>query len=146
MLQELFSQIQYNGSALVQMDLAWADLYKLQGEFKTAENHIRAAISSAQATRFVRGELLCLVSLFWLQLINLRRIDKAVYTFFRAMTNAEIRRNEGLRLIFDYLGKVLKIPYMWLRRKRYSLAGTATLNTKVEACVCPMHLPQIEQP
>lgn len=147
--QDLFSKIQYNGSALVQIDLAWAELYKFQRKFKIAETHILKAIKSAQSTHFYRGELLCLVNLFWLQLIHLRRIDKALCTFSRGMANPEIRRNEGIRLIANYLGKVLVIPYMWLRRKNYSLTGTATLNIKIQACDCPIHSShssQIDQP
>ena len=137
--QELFTHIHYNGSALVQVELAWADVYKAQVDFQSAEDHIHKAIRFAKDTKFFRGELWCLVNLFWLQLVHLHRIDKAIYTFLLAMASEEIRRNTGFRLVFSYIIKVLLIPYKWLTNARYSVAGTTSLNIQLTACICPIH-------
>ena len=137
--QKQFSSIEYGGSAMPQVELAWSDIYKAQKKYVEAERHILLALKFSKETRFFRGQLLCLVSLFWFQLAYLHRLDKAIKTFFVAMTNEEVWRNGGLSLIFSYLAKVLVIPYKWLTNKSYTIPGTINVNTKIPACVCPIH-------
>ncbi len=137
--QDIFTQIKYQGSAWVQIELAWADVAKIKKQYDKAEKHIKEAIKKAQSTGFFRGELLCFVTLFWLQLINQKRIGKAFYTFFLAMSKREVWSNSGLVLILSYLGKVLMVPVMWMSKQRFSISGTVSLNTKVDKCECPLH-------
>ena len=138
--QDTFLRIEYDGSALVQVELGWADIYKAEKKYKIAEQHYFKAIAFAKKTQFTRGELLCLVKLFWLQLIRLRRLDKALYTFFLAMANKEIRQNIGVKLVLKYLWQVVLIPYRWLTGSSYSVIGvSAKFSTSIDSCLCPIH-------
>ena len=139
--QNIFTQIKYQGSAWVQIELAWADLAKKQKQFDESEKHIKKAIKKAQSTGFFRGELLCLVMLFWLQLIKQKRLDKAIVTFFLAMSKREIWSNSGMVLILTYLSKVLMVPVKWVLKQKFSISGTVSFNTKVNNCECQFHNP-----
>lgn len=137
--QRLFSRIEYNGSALVQVEWAWADIYKAEKKYDLAEKHIERAMEFAIATKFPRGELASLVKLFWLQLLHRRHVHKAVYILCVAMTKGEIRRHNSLKLLLYYISQVLLIPYKWLTGSSYSVFGATNLNITVEKCICPMH-------
>lgn len=138
--QDVFLRIEYDGSALVQVELGWADIYKAEKEYRLAEQHYFKAIEFAQRTQFTRGGLLCLVKLFWLQLIRLRRLDKALRTFFLAMVNREIRQNIGAKLVLKYLWQVVLVPYKRLTGSSHSVMGvSAKFSTTIDSCRCPIH-------
>lgn len=139
--QELFRRIKYDGSAFVQVMLAWGDCLKAERSFSKAEEHYVIAINHSKITGFYRGELLSLVKLFWLQLINMKRIDKAILTFSRAMIHPEIWRNIGIQLILQYVLRVIAIPVYFIIKKPFNVAGVATsLQTPIQSCLCPIHL------
>jgi len=138
--QALFMRIKYDGSALVQIELGWGDTYRADRDYAAAKRHYQQALRFAKDTGFARGELLSLVKLFWLELTNLYRLDKAIIIFLQAMANTEVWRNLGLRLIISYLVQVLSLPIKWLTGNPFSVTGVATSFSKpIDTCICPMH-------
>jgi len=140
--QELFGRIGYNGSPLVHIDLAWADIYRAQNDYKKAERQIAIALNHAKRIGFYRGELLCNVNLFWLQFRDLHRVDKAIITFINAMTNREIWKNNGVGLISMYLRRILLSPAKRIFRK-HQLFPAIAINSPSQAaltsCSCDIH-------
>jgi len=138
--QDLFMRIGYDGSALVQVELGWGDTCRADRDYAVAKRHYQQALRFAKDTRFARGELLSLVKLFWLELTNLYRLDRAIVIFLQAMVNTEVRRNLGLRLVISYLVQVLSLPVRWLTGKPFSVTGVATsFSAPFNTCICPMH-------
>ncbi len=138
--QDLFIRINYDGSALVQIELGWGDVRKAEKKYDLAERHYHQAFEFARSTGFSRGELLSLVKIFWLQLFSLYRADQAVVTFMRGMTNTEVRRNLGARLVLSYLMDVLLALAKRLRGESFNVIGiSAQFSTSIESCICPMH-------
>lgn len=140
--QRLFAQIRDNSSAQIQIDLAFADIYVLEKNYKKAERVIRESIERSGKRGYPRGELFGLEKLFWLQFRQFHFIQ-AIRTFYHAMRTwrgGEMGRNIGLRMLFFYLRRVPVILIRILRGSLYNVMGAATSKEKIETCICPMHL------
>jgi tetratricopeptide (TPR) repeat protein len=140
--QEIFDKIQYESSGRIQVALAWASIYNKEGNYKRAREYMIAAREDARQKKFPRGELLCLVKLFWLD-IKYFRIHRAIYTFFESMKtlySGELERNHGLRLIGKYVLQVVLTPLKLLEHSPHTILGTATFNSSISSCTCPIHL------
>lgn len=141
--QEIFDAIQFSSSGRLQVSLAWAALYNKEGNYIRARDYILAAKLESQNKHFSRGELWCLVKLFWLELGHFH-LYRAFVTFVQAMStwrNGELRRNEGGRLLGYYLLQVLSTPFKLLRRDSHTVMGAGTLNAILSSCTCPLHQP-----
>lgn len=139
--QEIFDAIQFSSSGRLQVSLAWAALYNKEGNYKRARNYIIEAKEETRTKHFSRGELWCLVKLFWLELGHFH-LYRAIVTFIQAMNtwrNGELRRNEGSRLLGYYLVQVLSTPLKLLRRAPHVVMGAGTLNATLSTCLCPLH-------
>jgi hypothetical protein len=66
--QEIFDAIQFSSSGRLQVSLAWAALYSKEGNYARAREYVLAAREETRTKHFPRGELWCLVKLFWLEL------------------------------------------------------------------------------
>jgi len=148
--QALFDSIQFSSSGRLQVSLAWATLYNKEGNYAQAHNYILAAREEARNKHFSRGELFCLVKLFWLELGHLHLL-RAITTFLQAMSTwrtGELRRNEGFRLFGNYLVQVVSTPLKLLRRTPHTVMGAGTFNAVLTTCICPLHQPgrTIEEP
>ena len=144
--QALFDTIQYSSSGRLQVSLAWATLYSKEGNYSRAREYILAAREEAKDKHFSRGELMCLVKLFWLELGHLHLL-RAITTFLQAMStwrNGELRRNEGFRLFGNYLMQVVSTPLKLLRRTPHTVMGAGTFNAVLTTCICPIHQPDSE--
>ncbi len=141
--EELFLQIQFSSSGTIQTALAWASICDKEGKYGEAKRYTDKAIKEARARNFVRGELYCLVKLFWLELKH-RKILSALYVFLQAMKTwrkGEIARNGGLNLVGQYLLQVLLTPIKLLLRSPHKVLGTAAFNSSISHCTCPKHQP-----
>lgn len=141
--QENFDAIQFSSSGRLQVSLAWAALYNKEGNYERARSYIVEAKIETRNKHFSRGELWCLVKLFWLELGHFH-LYRAITTFIQAMStwrNGELRRNEGARLLGYYLMQVLSTPFKLLRRAPHVVMGAGTLNARLSTCICPLHQP-----
>src|SRR6266702_2031200 len=139
--QEIFDAIQFASSGRLQVSLAWAALYSKEGNYARAHEYVLAAREEARNKHFPRGELLCLVKLFWLELGHFY-LYRAIVTFIQALgtwRHGELRRNEGFRLFGHYLLQVLSIPFKLLKRTPHTVMGAGTLNARLNTCICPLH-------
>ncbi len=141
MSQEMFDAIQFSSSGRVQVSLAWASIANKRGDYRRAREDILKARDEARQRNFPRGELLCLVKLFWLELQHCH-FHYAIYIFFLAMRtwqNGELRRIGAPRLLVKYLLQVLLTPFKLLLRSPHTVMGAATFNAPVSSCICPIH-------
>jgi len=139
--QEIFDAIQFASSGRLQVSLAWAALYSKEGNYARAHEYVLAAREEARNKHFPRGELLCLVKLFWLELGHFY-LYRAIVTFIQALgtwRHGELRRNEGFRLFGHYLLQVLSTPFKLLKRTPHTVMGAGTLNARLNTCICPLH-------
>ncbi len=139
--QEIFDAIQFASSGRLQVSLAWAALYSKEGNYARAHEYVLAAREEARNKHFPRGELLCLVKLFWLELGHFY-LYRAIVTFIQALgtwRHGELRRNEGFRLFGYYLLQVLSTPFKLLKRTPHTVMGAGTLNARLNTCICPLH-------
>ena len=139
--QEIFDAIQFASSGRLQVSLAWAALYSKEGNYARAREYVLAAREEARNKHFPRGELLCLVKLFWLELGHFY-LYRAIVTFIQALgtwRHGELRRNEGFRLFGYYLLQVLSTPFKLLKRTPHTVMGAGTLNARLNTCICPLH-------
>lgn len=141
--QEIFDAIQYSSSGRLQVSLAWAALYSKKGNYIWARDYLITARQETQSRQFLRGELWCLVKLFWLELGHFHLL-RAIATFIQALgtwRHGELRRNEGFRLFGYYLLQVLSTPFKLLRRTPHTVMGAGAFNVALTACTCPLHQP-----
>jgi tetratricopeptide (TPR) repeat protein len=139
--QEIFDAIQFSSSGRLQVSLAWAALYSKEGNYARAREYVLAAREEARNKHFPRGELWCLVKLFWLELGHFH-LYRAIVTFIQALgtwRHGELRRNEGFRLFGHYLLQVLSTPFKLLKRTPHTVMGAGTLNARLNTCICPLH-------
>ncbi len=139
--QEIFDAIQFASSGRLQVSLAWAALYSKEGNYARAHEYVLAAREEARNKHFPRGELWCLVKLFWLELGHFY-LYRAIVTFIQALgtwRHGELRRNEGFRLFGYYLLQVLSTPFKLLKRTPHTVMGAGTLNARLNTCICPLH-------
>ena len=139
--QEIFDAIQFASSGRLQVSLAWAALYSKEGNYARAHEYVLAAREEARNKHFPRGELLCLVKLFWLESGHFH-LYRALVTFLQALgtwRHGELRRNEGFRLFGYYLLQVLSTPFKLLKRTPHTVMGAGTLNARLNTCICPLH-------
>ena len=139
--QEIFDAIQFSSSGRLQVSLAWAALYSKEGDYARAREYVLAARDEARNKHFPRGELWCLVKLFWLELSHVH-LYRAILTFLQALLtwrHGELRRNESFRLFGHYLLQVLTTPFKWLKRTPHTVMGAGTLNARLDTCTCPLH-------
>jgi tetratricopeptide (TPR) repeat protein len=139
--QEIFDAIQFSSSGRLQVSLAWAALYSKEGNYARAREYVLAAREEARNKNFPRGELWCLVKLFWLELGHFY-LYRAIVTFIQALGtwgHGELRRNEGFRLFGHYLLQVLSTPFKLLKRTPHTVMGAGTLNARLNTCICPLH-------
>ncbi len=139
--QEIFDAIQFSSSGRLQVSLAWAALYSKEGNYARAREYVLAAREEARNKHFPRGELWCLVKLFWLELGHYY-LYRAIVTFIQALgtwRHGELRRNEGFRLFGHYLLQVLATPFKLLKRAPHTVMGAGTLNARLNTCICPLH-------
>lgn len=139
--QEIFDAIQFSSSGRLQVSLAWATLYNKEGNYARAREFILDAKEEARNKHFPRGELWCLVKLFWLEFSHIH-LYRAAVTFLQALLtwrHGELGRNEGYRLFGHYLVQVLSTPFKWLRRAPHTVMGAGTLNARLDACHCYLH-------
>ena len=128
-----------SSSGRLQVSLAWAALYNKEGNYARAREYLLAAKEEARNKHFSRGELWCLVKLFWLELGHFH-LYRAIATFLQAMStwrHGELRRNEGFRLFGYYFLQVFSTPFKLLRRDSHTVMGAGTFN----ASPLLMHLP-----
>ena len=139
--QEIFDGIQFSSSGRLQVSLAWAVLYSKEGNYARAREYILAARKEARNKHFPRGELLCMVRLFWLELghVHLYRATAAFIQALGTWHQGELRRNEGFRLFGHYLLQVLSTPFKWFKRTPHTVMGAGTLNARLDTCICPLH-------
>jgi tetratricopeptide (TPR) repeat protein len=141
--EKLFLQIQFSSSGTIQTALAWASIYDKEGQYGEAKGYMDKAIKAARARNFARGELYCLVKLFWLELKH-RNVLAALDVFWQAMKTwrkGEIARNGGLNLVGQYLLQVLLTPIKLVLRSPHMVLGTAAFNSSLSHCTCPIHQP-----
>jgi len=139
--QEIFDAIQFSSSGRLQVSLAWAALYSKEGNYARARDYLLAAREETQNKHFSRGELLCLVKLFWLELGHFH-VYRAMAAFIQALgtwRHGDLRRNEGIRLFGHYLLQVLSTPFKLLKRAPHTVMGAGTLNATLATCICPLH-------
>ena len=139
--QEIFDAIQFSSSGRLQVSLAWAALYSKEGNYATARDYLLAAREKPQNRHFSRGELLCLVKLFWLELGHFH-LYHAIVTFIQALgtwRHGELRRSGGTRLFGHYLLQVLSTPFKLLKRTPHTVMGARTFNARLTTCMCPLH-------
>ncbi len=139
--QEIFDAIQFSSSGRLQVSLGWAALYSKEGNYTRAREYVLAAREEAQNKHFPRGELWCLVKLFWLELSHVH-LYRAIVTFLQALgtwRHGELRRNEGIKLFGQYLLQVLSTPFKMLKHSSHTVLGAGTLNAKFTTCICPLH-------
>jgi len=139
--QEIFDAIQFSSSGRLQVSLAWAALYNKEGNYARAREYILAAREEARNKHFPRGELWCLVKLFWLELGHFY-LYRAIVTFIQALgtwRHGELRRNEAFRLFGHYLLQVLSTPFKLLNGAPHTVMGAGTLNARLHTCVCSLH-------
>jgi hypothetical protein len=139
--QEIFDAIQFSSSGRLQVSLAWAALYSKEGNYVRARDYLLAAREETQNKHFSRGELWCLVKLFWLELGHFH-LSRAIATFLQALgtwRHGELRHNEGFRLFGHYLLQVLSTPFKLLKRAPHTVMGAGTLNVTLATCICPLH-------
>ena len=125
------------------MSLAWAALYSKKGNYARAHDYLLAAREETRSKHFSRGELWCLVKLFWLELGHFH-LFRAIATFIQALgtwRQGELQRNEGFRLFGYYLIQVFSTPFKLLRRAPHNVMGAGTLNASLTTCICPLHQP-----
>ncbi len=146
--QEIFDAIQFSSSGRLQVSLAWAALYSKEGNYARARDYLLAAREETRNKHFSRGELWCLVKLFWLELGHVH-LYRAIATFIQALgtwRHGELRRNEGTRLFGHYLLQVLSTPFKLLQRTPHTVMGAGTLNATLTNCICPLHqLPAVKR-
>src|SRR6266550_8912557 len=141
--QEIFDAIQFSSSGRLQVSLAWAALYSKEENYARAREYLLAAREETRSKHFSRGELWCLVKLFWLELGHFH-LYRAIATFIHALgtwRQGELRRNEGFRLFGHYLIQVFSTPFKLLRRAPHNVMGAGTLNASLTTCICPLHQP-----
>ena len=139
--QEIFDAIQFSSSGRLQVSLAWAALYSQEGNYARAREFILAAKEEARNKHFPRGELWCLVKLFWLELSHLH-LYRAFVTLIHALGTwryGELRRNEGFRLVSHYFFQILATPFKLLKRTPHTVMGAGTINARIRSCICPEH-------
>ena len=139
--QEIFDAIQFSSSGRLQVSLAWAALYSKEGNYARARDYLLAAREETQNKHFSRGELLCLVKLFWLELGHFH-LYHAIVTFIQALgtwRHGELRRSGGTRLFGHYLLQVLSTPFKLLQRTPHTVMGAGTFNASLTTCTCPLH-------
>lgn len=139
--QKIFDDIQFSSSGRLQVSLAWAALYSKEGNYTQAREYIRDARAESHDKRFPRGELWCLVKLFWLEFGHFH-LYRAVVTFLHALgtwRHGELERNERFRLIGHYLFQILSTPFKWLKRTPHTVMGAGTINAKLDRCDCYLH-------
>lgn len=139
--QEIFDAIQFASSGRLQVSLAWAALYSKEGNYAQAREFVLDARKEARDKHFPRGELWCLVKLFWLEFGHFH-LYRTIVIFLQALgtwRHGELRRNERYRLFGHYLGQVLSTPFKWLRRTPHTVMGAGTLNARLDTCHCYLH-------
>src|SRR6266699_3772874 len=139
--QEIFDAIQFSSSGRLQVSLAWAALYSKEGNYAGARDYLLAAREKPQNKHFSRGELLCLVKLFWLELGHFH-LYHAIVTFIQALgtwRHGELRRSGGTRLFGHYLLQVLSTHFKLLKRTPHTVMGARTFNARLTTCMCPLH-------
>ena len=139
--QEIFDAIQFASSGRLQVSLAWAALYSKKGNYARAREYVRDARAEARSKHFPRGELWCLVKLFWLEFGHFH-LYRAIITFLQALgtwRHGELGRNERYRLFGHYFFQVLSTPFKWLRRTPHTVMGAGTLNARLATCHCYLH-------
>ena len=139
--QEVFDAIQFSSSGRLQVSLAWAALYSKEGNYARAREYVLAAKEEVRNKHFPRGELWCLVKLFWLEVGHFH-LYHAIVIFIQALgtwRHGELRRNEGFRLFGHYLLQVLFTPFKLLKRTPHTVMGAGTLNARLTTCICPLH-------
>lgn len=141
MSQEIFDAIQFSSSGRLQVSIAWGALYSKEGNYARAREYVLAAREEARNKHFQRGELWCLVKLFWLELGHVH-LYRAIVTFIQALgtwRHGELRRNEAFRLFGHYLLRVLSTPFKLLNRTPHTVMGSRTFNARLNTCSCPLH-------
>lgn len=139
--QRIFDDIQFSSSGRLQVSLAWATLYSKEGNYAQARKYIRDARAEAYNKHFPRGELWCLVKLFWLEFGHFH-LYRAIVAFLQALgtwRQGELGRNERYRLFGHYLFQVLSAPFKWLIRAPHTVMGAGTLNARLGTCYCYLH-------
>ncbi|HZU70949.1 MAG TPA: hypothetical protein VFA09_26975 [Ktedonobacteraceae bacterium] len=139
--QEMFDAIKFSSSGRLQVSAAWAALYSKEGDYVRAREYILDARKEARNKQFSRGELWCLVKLFWLELghFHLYRAIVAAIQALGTWRHGELRRNETLRMLGHYFVQVVSAPIKLLSRKPHTVMGAGTLNARLQACICPLH-------
>jgi tetratricopeptide (TPR) repeat protein len=143
--QNMFDAIQFSSSGRVLVGLAWASLYEQEGNYRRAKQYIKLAHKEARAKQFPRGELLCLVKLFWLD-VRHGRIASALYTLCHAIITwyRGERQHAGLQLLKKYAMQVLVTPVKLFRRSPHSVMGAKTFNAPLTCCICPVHKSKVQ--
>ena len=138
--QTMFDDIDFSSSGRVLVGLAWASIYSQEGKYTEAKRSIQLAQKEAKEKKYPRGELLCYVKLFWLELWY-RHMLLAVYTLLEAMivaSRGELRRG-GLSVLKWYLSQVLLTPIKLLQHSPHSVMGAKTFHVPLTGCGCPVH-------
>ena len=139
--QEIFDAIQFSSSGRLQVSLAWAALYSKERNYARVREFILDAREEARSKHFPRGELWCLVKLFWLEFGHFH-LYRVVATFLQALgtwRHGELGRNERYRLFGHYLVQVLSTPFKWLKRTPHTVMGAGILNARLDTCHCYLH-------
>jgi tetratricopeptide (TPR) repeat protein len=142
--QQYFVIEQSHGSALIQTELEWAQLEAGRGQLRQAEQRIERTIADVRRSQYPRGELLCLVVLFWIQFKHFRW-HRALYTLFRALRtwrDGEIGKGGGFRLVWKYLTSVLLYPIKRLFGQPHTIMMAGNAGERLASCMCPLHKPQ----
>lgn len=125
------------GSARLQVELGFATFAAAGGDLPSARAIADAALRSARAVGFWRGELLGLGYLLVLGVAS-RRVDKILVAVVRILRTAlfgELRRNRLSRLL-------LRIPVVLpiaVRRMSRRGARAVAATERLSACPCPLH-------
>lgn len=138
--QSMFDAIQFSSSGRVLVGLAWGSIYDQEGNYTRAKEYITLACTEARIKHFPRGELLCSVKLFWLEL-KYRHIHYALYTLIQAIIiwyRGE-RQRAGLQLLKKYFLQVFVMPIKLLKRSPHMVTGAKMFNAQLTYCACPVH-------
>lgn len=138
--QNLFDAIRFSSSGRVLVGLAWASIYEQEGNYVRAKKYVLLSRKEARAKHYPRGELLCLVKLFWLALKHWH-IPYALYVLIQVIVTwyrGELQR-AGLQLLKKYLFQILITPLKLLKHAPHSVSGATTFNAPLTRCTCPIH-------
>jgi tetratricopeptide (TPR) repeat protein len=137
--QEIIHATIVAGTAHIQLQLAWATLYEIEGNYVRARESIAEALKKARENNTSRMELLCLRKLLQLEArhCHLYGIGYAAFQILKTGQNGELRKN-GLVSFIKTLEPLKMLPHFF-----YNFLHTKIHQKHIlKVCTCPIHLPQ----